>query len=78
MNRGAAYDCRPLTRRQLVELFEAHGFEYADLSRDALRVMLDLERPSAPAHALMRLASRLFPLARPILPSFIFLARRGT
>lgn len=76
MHRGAAYDCRPLTRRQLIELFEAHGFEHADLSHDAVRVMLDLERPSAPMRALMRLSSILFWLARPVLPSVIFLARR--
>jgi ubiquinone/menaquinone biosynthesis C-methylase UbiE len=76
VGRGTRYDCRPLTRRQLVELFEKHGFEYTDLSRDAISAMLALERPSPPLRALMRLSPLLFSVARPILPSLIFLARR--
>ena len=76
VRRGARYDCRPLTRGQLVELFEKHGFDYMDLSRDAVDAMLALERPSAPLRALMRLSPLLFSVARPILPSLIFLARR--
>ena len=76
LHRGSAYDCRPLARGQLVELFEAHGFDHTDLSRDAVRVMLELERPSAPMRVLMRLSPIIFSVARPVLPSVIFLARR--
>jgi ubiquinone/menaquinone biosynthesis C-methylase UbiE len=74
--RGPRYDCRPLTRSELVELFEAHGFAYLDLSREAMRVMGEVEQPSLPARMALRLADSLFPVARPILPSFIFLAKR--
>ena len=49
--RGAGYDCRPLTRGELLELFEAHNLEYTDLSRSALDVMRSVERPSLPDRA---------------------------
>jgi SAM-dependent methyltransferase len=74
--RGARYDCRPLTRDELLELFEAHNLEYTDLSRSALDVMRSVERPSLPDRVLLRASALAFPLARPILPSLIFLARR--
>jgi SAM-dependent methyltransferase len=76
MHRGARYDCRPLTRSEIVELFESHGLEYTDLSRDAMDVMRAVERPSLPGRLLLRVSGLAFPLARPILPSLIFLARR--
>jgi SAM-dependent methyltransferase len=76
MHRGAGYDCRPLTRTELAELFEAHGLEYTDLSRSALDVMRSVEGPSLPGRLLLRVSALAFPLARPILPSLIFLARR--
>jgi SAM-dependent methyltransferase len=75
MHRGARYDCRPLTRGELVDLFEANGFEYTDLSRSAMDVMRSVERPSFPRRMLLRVSALAFPLARPILPSLIFLAR---
>ena len=74
-HRGSRYDCRPLTRGELIELFEAHGFDHADLSREAIRAMGQVEQPSAATRVALGLADMLFPLARPILPTFIFLAR---
>ena len=77
MHRGARYDCRPLTRSELVDLFEAHGLEFTDLSRRAMDVMRDVERPSLSSRLLLRVSTLAFPLVRPILPSLIFLARRS-
>jgi hypothetical protein len=76
LRRGPRYDCRPLTRRQLVALLEAHAFEPNDLSREAIRVMQKVESPTAPTRFALRLSETFFPLARPVLPTFIFLARR--
>jgi ubiquinone/menaquinone biosynthesis C-methylase UbiE len=76
MRRGARYDCRPLTRSELIELFEAHGLEYTDLSRSAMGVMRNVERTSLPGRLLLRASTLAFPLVRPILPSLIFVARR--
>ncbi len=75
-HRGRRYDCRPLTRSELVELFEAHGLESTDLSRRAMDVMRSVERPSLPGRLLLRASTLAFPVVRPILPSLIFLARR--
>jgi SAM-dependent methyltransferase len=74
--RGPRYDCRPLTRSELVKLFQAHGFVYLDLSREAMRVMGEVEEPPLLTRAALRLADSLFPVVRRILPSFIFLAKR--
>jgi SAM-dependent methyltransferase len=74
--RGSHYDCRPLTRGQLEELFEAHGFEYTELSRAAMQAMLEVESPSVPVRALLRVSPVLFTVAHPVLPSLIFLAQR--
>ena len=74
--RGPRYDCRPLTRGQLEELFRAHGFDYTELSREAIEAMRDVEEPSASTRAMIRVAPLVFTIARPVLPSLIFLAQR--
>jgi ubiquinone/menaquinone biosynthesis C-methylase UbiE len=73
--RGPRYDCRPLTRAQLEELFRAHGFDYTEISREAIQAMGDVEEPSAPTRALIRLAPLVFTVARPVLPSLVFVAQ---
>jgi hypothetical protein len=73
--RGPRYDCRPLTRGQLEELFRTHGFDYTELSREAIEAMRDVEEPSASTRAMIRVAPLVFTIARPVLPSLIFLAQ---
>jgi SAM-dependent methyltransferase len=75
-HRGAAYDCRPLTRRELAGILDAQGLEWSEFSREAIRAMLDLERPAAPSRALLHATHALFPLAHPILPTFVVIARK--
>ena len=77
LRKGSHYDCRPLARRQLVELFNAHGFAYEELSRDAVAAIAELENPSRAMRVGLRASPWLFPLAQPILPSLIFMARRA-
>jgi ubiquinone/menaquinone biosynthesis C-methylase UbiE len=76
-HRGQAYDCRPLRRHELAEILDAHGFESSEVSREAIAAMLDLESPAAPARAALHATHALFPLARPILPTFVFIARKA-
>lgn len=75
-HRGRAYDCRPLTRREIAEILDARGFEWSEVSRKAIGAMLDLERPAAPSRVAMHVTRALFPLAHPILPTFVFVARK--
>lgn len=74
--RGERYDCRPLTRGQLVELFEREGFEYVDMSRDAIEAMRATETASLPKRAVLAASPVLLPVIRPVLPSVVFMARR--
>ena len=64
------------TRRELAGILDAQGFEWSEVSREAIRAMLDLERPAAPSRALLHATHALFPLAHPILPTFVVIARK--
>lgn len=75
--RGPAYDCRPLSRAELERLLDLHGFEHTEVSRDAVAAMRDIEGSSASVGFLLRLAPVLYPLARPVLPSLVYLGRRS-
>jgi SAM-dependent methyltransferase len=74
--RGEQYDCWPLTRGRLVRLLEEGGLEATDVSREAIEALIDEERPSGAVRGLALASRFLYPIARPVLPSFIFLASR--
>lgn len=76
LRRGSHYDCRPLTRAELIALLEAHRLECTELSRAAIDAMCAVEDPPTATRALLRLSAAVFPLARPVVPTLIFLARR--
>lgn len=73
--RGPRYDCWPLTRRTLMRLLHEHRFECTEVSQQAIDAVLAVERPSGAVRTVLRASRVLYPLARPILPTFIFLAR---
>lgn len=77
--RGQAYDCEPLSRRRLLDLVaEVPGFDVEDVTLQALRTTLTIERPGSLADRIVngsRLQSCVTAL-RPVLPTHILLLRK--
>lgn len=73
MRKGECYDCEPLQLRQLERMLDAAGFRYRNLCIEALRVMLETERPGSLGGRVLRAipAVLLKPLRR-IIPTLIY------
>lgn len=75
--KGRQYDCRPLSRRQLESLLRKAGFGYEQLHGEALKAILDIERPGTFIGSVVeRIPSVAWNCVRGIFPTLIYRLRR--
>jgi SAM-dependent methyltransferase len=74
--RALVYDCRLLSRSDLLDLFGAARLAWEEHTLSGMRVMVDLERPGLLKRNLLKSPDGLLRLLRPIIPTMIFLVRR--
>jgi SAM-dependent methyltransferase len=75
---GRWYDCNPLGRGELMRLMRGAGFEVEDASLEAIGHVVDLElQPGWKRRLIERMPDPLLRRARPMLPSFVMIGRKG-
>lgn len=74
--RGQVYDCDPLDRRELTDLFRTAHLAYRDATWDAMRAMSSIEPENIGARALLRVPSSIRSVTSPILPTMIYMLRK--
>jgi len=72
--RGEVYDCDPPSYREMVALFKGAGFRPRDLSIEGISALGQIEASSSLLRFLLTRSRYWAPPARPILPSFLFVA----
>ncbi|WP_149195503.1 class I SAM-dependent methyltransferase [Luteimonas suaedae] len=72
--RGALYDCRPLSRRDLERRLSAAGFRFEQVHYEALRATFEIERPQALIWRLLlrHVPERMHVLMGGIYPTLIY------
>lgn len=74
--KGASYDCRPLSRTDLVGLFSAVGFNFEDITVEALRYFADNEMNPAMGNLIGICPDAFLRLLVPLMPTLVFLGRK--
>jgi len=72
------YDCRLLTWRDFRDLAERAGLTVEDCTIEAMRVVREIESPSALTRRLLGAPTGLLNRLRPVSPTFVALVRRGS
>lgn len=75
--KGDEYDCLLLRRPELEELFVRTPLIHRELTIDAMRLMAKIERLPGLKRRLLTAPGGILRALRPILPSMVFLARKG-
>lgn len=72
--KGAYYDCRPLTTRQLESALRTAGFTCTQKHGEALRLTYELERPDALLYRFVfkPIPERIYALLRSVFPTLIY------
>jgi SAM-dependent methyltransferase len=73
LRRGSVYDVNPRTRGELLQLIERAGLHATDVTVDALRVTLAVERPGVLARAIEAVPEHVLRLARRAIPTIVFM-----
>lgn len=73
--RGERYDCRLLSRRDLLGLCEEAGLIPKDITLQAMKATLVAGSPGILKRSLHFLSPVLFTLFRPIIPTLVFILR---
>lgn len=71
--RGRHYDCVPPSHRSIQSLFLEAELVPKEITYDAMRVMAEVEEPGVLAKALLKVPRAIFEVARPVIPTMIFL-----
>lgn len=74
---GTHYDVDPFGRRELERALDAQGIAWEDRTLDALGLLGAIEAPSGPAGWLARSPRPVQRLARPALPTMVYLLSTG-
>lgn len=75
--RGEVYDCNPPGHFELISLFREAGLSYVQQSFEGMRMMADVESVSFPSRFVLNLPKLFLRQLYPIIPTMIFLLRRG-
>ena len=72
---GSYYDCKPLTRKEIFELLNCSGFQYADVTLDAIPLVIEIEggRFNRCASSLPKNFWKLFLF---LIPTLIFVCKK--
>jgi SAM-dependent methyltransferase len=73
VGRGSVYDVNPRTRGELLQLIERAGLHATDVTVDALRVTLEVERPGVLARAIEAVPEPVLRMARRAIPTIVFM-----
>jgi SAM-dependent methyltransferase len=74
--KGTCYDCRPLSRSDLIGLFSATDIVFEDITIEALRYFAEEEMNPAMRKLVGICADYFFCLLRPFVPTHVFLGRK--
>lgn len=72
VHRGSVYDVSPRTRGELLDLIARAGLRATDVTVDALRITLQVERPGVLTRATETLPERVLRVARRAIPTIVF------
>lgn len=73
--RGSVYDINPRSRRQLLALVQAAGLQSTEVTTEALRLTVGLERPSPAARLAAASPDGMLRMLRWAIPTMVFLLK---
>jgi len=77
IGRGEVYDCNPPSHFELISLFQEARLSYSQQSFEAMRMMADVESVSFPSWLVLNAPRFILRQFYWIIPTMIFLVRRG-